>query len=188
MWWFCSSWLSSFFVQTSSFTIQGKDFFGFWIIFLVSHLWRFIRLCCVNADVFLVLFWLVITAKDSLFLFTFYSFFFLGGWGGGGFHLPLFIYQYKYMLCVSAIWFLIIQDYVGISLGGFAFKKKDSRCSAAKRVHCSAQPPPPAWPGRAVIEPGRKTWEGPKPISVIGSTGSIGTQVNYNYYVVLATV
>ncbi|XP_042042071.1 1-deoxy-D-xylulose 5-phosphate reductoisomerase, chloroplastic [Salvia splendens] len=61
--------------------------------------------------------------------------------------------------------------------GGFAFKKKDSRCTASKRVHCSAQPPPPpAWPGRAVPEPGRVTWEGPKPISVIGSTGSIGTQ------------
>ncbi|KAH6798520.1 1-deoxy-D-xylulose 5-phosphate reductoisomerase [Perilla frutescens var. frutescens] len=60
--------------------------------------------------------------------------------------------------------------------GGFAFKRKESRCTAAKRVHCSAQPPPPAWPGRAVLEPGRKTWEGPKPISVIGSTGSIGTQ------------
>ncbi|XP_042018002.1 1-deoxy-D-xylulose 5-phosphate reductoisomerase, chloroplastic-like [Salvia splendens] len=61
--------------------------------------------------------------------------------------------------------------------GGFAFKRKDSRCTASKRVHCSAQPsPPPAWPGRAVPEPGRMTWEGPKPISVIGSTGSIGTQ------------
>lgn len=93
------------------------------------------------------------------------------------------------MLYVSAIRFLIIQDSVGIYLGGLAFKRKDSRCSAAKRVHCSAQPPPPpAWPGRAVVEPGRKTWEGPKPISVIGSTGSIGTQVNYNYYVVLETV
>nr|Q9XES0.2 RecName: Full=1-deoxy-D-xylulose 5-phosphate reductoisomerase, chloroplastic; Short=1-deoxyxylulose-5-phosphate reductoisomerase; Short=DXP reductoisomerase; AltName: Full=2-C-methyl-D-erythritol 4-phosphate synthase; Flags: Precursor [Mentha x piperita]AAD24768.2 1-deoxy-D-xylulose-5-phosphate reductoisomerase [Mentha x piperita] len=62
--------------------------------------------------------------------------------------------------------------------GGFAFKRKDSGCTAAKRVHCSAQSqsPPPAWPGRAFPEPGRMTWEGPKPISVIGSTGSIGTQ------------
>ncbi|KAG6412205.1 hypothetical protein SASPL_124875 [Salvia splendens] len=61
--------------------------------------------------------------------------------------------------------------------GGFAFKKKDSRCTASRRVHCSAQPPPPpAWPGLAVPEPGRVTWDGPKPISVIGSTGSIGTQ------------
>jgi hypothetical protein len=39
------------------------------------------------------------------------------------------------------------------------------------------QAPPPAWPGRAVIEPGRKSWDGPKPISIVGSTGSIGTQV-----------
>lgn len=60
--------------------------------------------------------------------------------------------------------------------GGFAFKRKESRCTVAQRVHCSAQTPPPAWPGRAVPETGRKTWEGPKPISVIGSTGSIGTQ------------
>nr|QEY10167.1 1-deoxy-D-xylulose-5-phosphate reductoisomerase [Scutellaria barbata] len=59
--------------------------------------------------------------------------------------------------------------------GGLALKRRESRCSA-KRVHCSAQTPPPAWPGRAVIEPGRKTWDGPKPIAVIGSTGSIGTQ------------
>ena len=40
------------------------------------------------------------------------------------------------------------------------------------------QGPPPAWPGRAVAEPGRKSWDGPKPISIVGSTGSIGTQVN----------
>ncbi|VAH70516.1 unnamed protein product [Triticum turgidum subsp. durum] len=38
------------------------------------------------------------------------------------------------------------------------------------------QGPPPAWPGRAVIEPERRSWEGPKPISIVGSTGSIGTQ------------
>ena len=53
-------------------------------------------------------------------------------------------------------------------------KRKESR---TRRVHCSAQPPPPAWPGRAVPETNRKSWEGPKPISIIGSTGSIGTQV-----------
>lgn len=61
----------------------------------------------------------------------------------------------------------------------FALKMKDAN-TVAKRVHCSAQqPPPPAWPGRAVAEPGRKSWDGPKPISIVGSTGSIGTQVRY---------
>jgi len=38
------------------------------------------------------------------------------------------------------------------------------------------QAPPPAWPGRAVAEPGQRSWDGPKPISIVGSTGSIGTQ------------
>ncbi|GER38520.1 1-deoxy-D-xylulose 5-phosphate reductoisomerase [Striga asiatica] len=59
---------------------------------------------------------------------------------------------------------------------GLSFKRKENGCTSAKRVHCSAQTPPPAWPGLAVIEPERKSWEGPKPISVVGSTGSIGTQ------------
>ncbi|KAL8529888.1 hypothetical protein ACS0TY_007087 [Phlomoides rotata] len=63
--------------------------------------------------------------------------------------------------------------------GGLPLKRKEYRCTVAKRVHYSAQPPLPAWPGRAVVEPGRKTWDGPKPISVIGSTGSIGTQAKY---------
>ncbi|XP_074570692.1 1-deoxy-D-xylulose 5-phosphate reductoisomerase, chloroplastic-like [Curcuma longa] len=45
------------------------------------------------------------------------------------------------------------------------------------RASCSMQQGlPPAWPGRAVVEPGHKTWDGPKPISIVGSTGSIGTQ------------
>jgi hypothetical protein len=36
---------------------------------------------------------------------------------------------------------------------------------------------PPAWPGRAEAPAAAKrTWSGPKPISLIGSTGSIGTQ------------
>lgn len=64
-----------------------------------------------------------------------------------------------------------------IYLGGFAFKKKDFGASGGKKIQCSVQPPPPAWPGRAVAEPGYKTWEGQKPISIVGSTGSIGTQV-----------
>lgn len=56
-------------------------------------------------------------------------------------------------------------------------KRKDSGKAFGRIVQCSAQRPPPAWPGRAFPEPGRKTWDGPKPISVVGSTGSIGTQV-----------
>lgn len=46
-----------------------------------------------------------------------------------------------------------------------------------RTVQCSAQPPPPAWPGRVYPESGYKTWDGPKPISIVGSTGSIGTEV-----------
>ncbi|CAL5441148.1 unnamed protein product [Camellia sinensis] len=60
--------------------------------------------------------------------------------------------------------------------GGFALKRKDYGATFGKRIHCSAQQPPPAWPGRAVVEPDRKSWDGPKPISIVGSTGSIGTQ------------
>lgn len=56
-------------------------------------------------------------------------------------------------------------------------KRKDFGATCGRRIHCSAQPPPPAWPGRAVLEQGRKIWDGPKPISIVGSTGSIGTQV-----------
>ncbi|PON42523.1 1-deoxy-D-xylulose 5-phosphate reductoisomerase [Trema orientale] len=60
--------------------------------------------------------------------------------------------------------------------GGIALQRKDCRAPFRRRVNCSVQQPPPAWPGRAVLEPGRSTWDGPKPISVLGSTGSIGTQ------------
>ncbi|VAH98919.1 unnamed protein product [Triticum turgidum subsp. durum] len=38
------------------------------------------------------------------------------------------------------------------------------------------QGPSPAWPGRAVADPARRSWDSPKPISIIGSTGSVGTQ------------
>lgn len=74
------------------------------------------------------------------------------------------------------------------SSGVFSLKKKENGNTSAKRIHCSAaQQPPPAWPGRAVAEPGRKIWDGPKPISIVGSTGSIGTQVKYIYiYVICA--
>ncbi|XP_058749376.1 1-deoxy-D-xylulose 5-phosphate reductoisomerase, chloroplastic [Vicia villosa] len=63
--------------------------------------------------------------------------------------------------------------------GGLALKRReDGRASGGRRVFCSVQSssPPPAWPGRAVPELGYKTWEGQKPISIVGSTGSIGTQ------------
>jgi 1-deoxy-D-xylulose-5-phosphate reductoisomerase len=42
-------------------------------------------------------------------------------------------------------------------------------------VRCMGAEVPPAWPGRAVVED-VKIRNGPKPISLIGSTGSIGTQ------------
>ncbi|CAL4964648.1 unnamed protein product [Urochloa decumbens] len=59
----------------------------------------------------------------------------------------------------------------------FTFQKKGKRAVSLRRTCCSMQQsPPPAWPGRAVAEPGRRSWDGPKPISIVGSTGSIGTQ------------
>ncbi|CAI0398630.1 unnamed protein product, partial [Linum tenue] len=61
--------------------------------------------------------------------------------------------------------------------GGFNLKKKES---GGRRIQCSVQQSQPspssAWPGTAIPEPDRKTWDGPKPISILGSTGSIGTQ------------
>ncbi|KAL8042022.1 hypothetical protein ABFX02_09G022900 [Erythranthe guttata] len=60
--------------------------------------------------------------------------------------------------------------------GVFSLKRKENGSTPAKQVRCSAAAPPPAWPGRAVAEPDRKKWDSPKPISIIGSTGSIGTQ------------
>ncbi|CAM8924038.1 unnamed protein product [Rhodiola kirilowii] len=60
--------------------------------------------------------------------------------------------------------------------GGFVLKRKDLGVSNSRRINCLAQTPPPAWPGRAVPELATKKWDGPKPISVVGSTGSIGTQ------------
>lgn len=49
---------------------------------------------------------------------------------------------------------------------------------ATPGVRCMGAEVPPAWPGRAVAEE-VKIRNGPKPISLIGSTGSIGTQVGY---------
>lgn len=69
----------------------------------------------------------------------------------------------------------------------FSYKRRERRTISSKRTCCSIQQnPPPAWPGRAVPEPGRKSWDGPKPLSIVGSTGSIGTQVQIvskNYHV-----
>lgn len=74
---------------------------------------------------------------------------------------PLFVYE---------LWWI----------GNFALKRKESDTKVTKRrVHCSAANSiQPAWPGTAIPEPSDfKTWDEPKPISVLGSTGSIGTQV-----------
>lgn len=59
-------------------------------------------------------------------------------------------------------------------------KRKVGGTTYGTRLVCAAQAnqPPPAWPGRAFPEPGRDySRDGPKPISIVGSTGSIGTQV-----------
>ncbi|KAH7446333.1 hypothetical protein KP509_01G051700 [Ceratopteris richardii] len=59
---------------------------------------------------------------------------------------------------------------------GFKIKAEPGT-NSLKSIKCSAvSAPPPAWPGRAVVNDVVKAWEGPKPISLIGSTGSIGTQ------------
>ncbi|GLT79497.1 hypothetical protein SLA2020_509830 [Shorea laevis] len=62
--------------------------------------------------------------------------------------------------------------------GVFTLKRKDFCTTFGSRIQCSVQAdqPPSAWPGRAFPDPDRKTWDGPKPISILGSTGSIGTQ------------
>ncbi|KAF3551541.1 hypothetical protein DY000_02006020 [Brassica cretica] len=73
--------------------------------------------------------------------------------------------------------------------GGCSLRKRNQGRSFGKGVvKCSVevqqqqqQQPPPAWPGRAIPEPPRQSWDGPKPISIVGSTGSIGTQVLYHY-------
>nr|AFK73395.1 2-C-methyl-D-erythritol 4-phosphate synthase [Plagiochasma appendiculatum]AFM78686.1 1-deoxy-D-xylulose-5-phosphate reductoisomerase [Plagiochasma appendiculatum] len=68
-------------------------------------------------------------------------------------------------------------SFAGTKLGGACTLRKLSRvCAPVRGVQCSANGPPPAWPGRAVDEGVKKNYTGPKPISLIGSTGSIGTQ------------
>ncbi|BBN18277.1 1-deoxy-D-xylulose-5-phosphate reductoisomerase [Marchantia polymorpha subsp. ruderalis] len=56
------------------------------------------------------------------------------------------------------------------------WRKSVQVSKTVKGVRCSATGPPPAWPGRAVYEGVKQSFDGPKPISLIGSTGSIGTQ------------
>ncbi|MCO5566568.1 hypothetical protein L7F22_020245 [Adiantum nelumboides] len=61
--------------------------------------------------------------------------------------------------------------------GPKALRKGEVGKTSVRGVKCSAAPsPPPAWPGRAVVSDVKRTWEGPKPLSLLGSTGSIGTQ------------
>ncbi|GJW75789.1 1-deoxy-D-xylulose-5-phosphate reductoisomerase, partial [Tanacetum coccineum] len=59
--------------------------------------------------------------------------------------------------------------------GRLSLKRKDSKLNG---IQCSAAAsmPPPTWRGTALVQLGTKNWSGPKPISIIGSTGSIGTQ------------
>ncbi|RWW63031.1 hypothetical protein BHE74_00029862 [Ensete ventricosum] len=57
-------------------------------------------------------------------------------------------------------------------------QRKEKGTVLLRQTSCSMQQAPqPAWLGRAVAEPGHKSWDVPKPISIIGSTGSVGTQV-----------
>ncbi|XP_074567950.1 1-deoxy-D-xylulose 5-phosphate reductoisomerase, chloroplastic-like [Curcuma longa] len=80
---------------------------------------------------------------------------------------------------ISSVSFLDSARGTSSSRKAAAFNLPSRRSGAArfKAASCSLQQgPPPAWPGRAVAEPGHKAWDGPKPISVVGSTGSIGTQ------------
>jgi hypothetical protein len=75
--------------------------------------------------------------------------------------------------------FFLDLDVICLTAVGFSFQRKGKRAISLRRTcYSMQQAPPPAWPGRAVTEPGRKSWDGPKPISIVGSTGSIGTQVN----------
>ncbi|CAL9115711.1 unnamed protein product [Musa acuminata var. zebrina] len=60
---------------------------------------------------------------------------------------------------------------------GLHLKRKEKGKVLLRKTSCSLQQAPqPAWPGRAVAEPGHKSWDVPKPISIVGSTGSVGTQ------------
>lgn len=57
-------------------------------------------------------------------------------------------------------------------------KEFQKNVNLVTKCNLSADSVPPAWPGRAVTPETWHSWEsGPKPISLVGSTGSIGTQV-----------
>ncbi|KAF7825848.1 1-deoxy-D-xylulose 5-phosphate reductoisomerase, chloroplastic-like [Senna tora] len=57
--------------------------------------------------------------------------------------------------------------------GVLGVKRKDG---GSGRFYCLVQSPPPAWPGRAIPDFETQKWNPPKPITILGSTGSIGTQ------------
>eukprot|EP01026_Neomeris_dumetosa_P081958 TRINITY_DN929_c0_g1_i5.p1 TRINITY_DN929_c0_g1~~TRINITY_DN929_c0_g1_i5.p1 ORF type:complete len:275 (+),score=39.89 TRINITY_DN929_c0_g1_i5:187-1011(+) len=56
--------------------------------------------------------------------------------------------------------------------------KVNSNCSSRRQLIVRAEEfsPPPAWPGRAVYPENLPKRNSPKPFSILGSTGSIGTQ------------
>ncbi|EFJ07179.1 hypothetical protein SELMODRAFT_229643 [Selaginella moellendorffii] len=65
----------------------------------------------------------------------------------------------------------------GAQCGTSSSTQECSRNAGSSKIRCSSNGPPSAWPGRAMVDGARKkSWDGPKPISLLGSTGSIGTQ------------
>lgn len=79
------------------------------------------------------------------------------------------------MRSVFMIAFEVILNFIIVWFSGvLGLKRKD--CGGG-RVYCYLQSPPPAWPGRAIPDFEKNNWNTPKPITVLGSTGSIGTQV-----------
>lgn len=99
-----------------------------------------------------------------------------------GYYVDATVLYTVFFYCCEKLCYVLFyfHDKLILFSGGVAFKRgDDGRASGGRRVFCSVQSssPPPAWPGRAVPELGYKTWEGQKPISIVGSTGSIGTQV-----------
>lgn len=68
-------------------------------------------------------------------------------------------------------------SFAGVKLSGSCSQRRPS--ASQKRTGgttCLANDVPSAWPGRVTPPTNPRTWEGPKPISLVGSTGSIGTQ------------
>lgn len=76
------------------------------------------------------------------------------------------------MRCLNSVALYLLFAAKGSRKASLSAKVSRVRSEAASDV-------PSAWPGRAVVEEVKKT-NGPKPISLIGSTGSIGTQVGKN--------